>query len=127
MSLETSIDNLAQAIAALAQALAQAPDQRTTDEGVRRVRRTKAQIAADEAAARGEAPPSEAPVEAPAPEAPPPTQDDVRAALMAVRNQDGSPERAKAILQRLAGSEKLSDAPVSQFAAIIAECRKLVA
>ena len=136
MSLETSIDNLAQAITALAQALTQGPPQQiiatipaTTEEPARRTRRTKEQIAADEAA---KAPPTNQPDEAevaqvthsePAAE---PTSDDVKAALVALRNLDNSPDRAKAILMQHAGQDKLPGVSPALFAAIIADCKKLM-
>ena len=148
MSLETSIDNLAQAITALAQALTQQPQitipaERTAEittaleVQAKRTRRTKEQIEADNKAlaeaaqAAAKVQPTsradEAPAAEPITETAPPTQDEVRAALMLVRNLDGSPERARAVMQKLGGSEKLSDVPVSSYAAIIAECRKLAA
>ena len=148
MSLETSIDNLAQAITALAQALTtqatltaitanatlgDATNEQTANalkDVQKRTRRTKEQIAADEAAKAQPTNQSDEAEVTPVPATPEPaaepTSDDVKAALVALRNLDNSPDRAKAILMQHSGQDKLPGVSPALFAAIIADCKKLM-
>ena len=131
MSLESSIDNLAQAIQALASAInpnkiieeVTTPEAPSTTEAPRRTRRSKEQIAADEAA-KQPVPTIEEdflPEEAPAVTF---TENDVRAALMALRTHDGSKDRAVHILKKHTGQEVVPGLPATSYAGIIADCQK---
>ena len=138
MSLETSIDNLAQAMLVLADAITKRTHiesitevriPATTEEPAKRTRRTKEQIAADEAAKAQPTNQSDEAEVVPVPENLPaaePTSDDVKAALVALRNLDNSPDRAEAILMQHSGQDKLPGVSPALFAAIIADCKKLM-
>lgn len=139
MSLESSIDNLAQAIQALASAInpntfvktlkynieeVTTPEAPSTTEAPRRTRRSKEQIAADEAAKQQPVPTIEEdflPEETPAVTF---TENDVRAALMALRTHDGSKDRAVHILKKHTGQEVVPGIPATSYAGIIADCQK---
>ena len=116
MSLEQSIDGLALAINALAQALSREPQQAAEEPKTRKPRATKTEVV--EASAE--------PVAAEAP-APAYTLDDVRNVLTELRDKDGSRDRCFAILKTHTGQERLPGCPESAFAAIIDDARALLA
>ena len=119
MSLEQSIDGLALAINALAQALTnREPQQAPEEPKTRKPRATK--TAAEEAQIEAAADKTEEPAKAY-------TLDDVREALVALKDKDDSRDRCIEIIKRHTGREVLTGCPESAFAAIIKDTQVLLA
>lgn len=130
MSIEDSINKLADAINALAAAINSSPSDAETSAAPRRGRPPgKAKVVEDMPAPAAATPtpvaaevPAPAPVAAPAPV----TLDEVRAALVALKEKDGNRDRCVVIIKLHTGQEVLTGISESAYAPILEDVRKLL-